>query len=56
MHAMGENFFKFCQCYGITPRVHYAVASRKNNYSLVKGMISFDQGGDRGGEWKKVVV
>ncbi len=30
----------------ITPCVRYAVASRKNPYSLVKGMISFfDQGG-----------
>jgi hypothetical protein len=28
----------------------------KNPYSLVKGMISFDQGEGGGGEWKKVVA
>ncbi len=35
--------------------MHYAVALRKNTYSLVKGMISFDQAGG-GGEWKKIDV
>jgi hypothetical protein len=39
--------------------VRYAVASRKNTDSLVKGMILFDQGGGgRGGgkrSWSKVL-
>ena len=55
----GLNLYQFCQRYGIAPHVRYAVASRKNTDSLVKGMIMVDQGGGgRGGgerSWSKVL-
>ena len=55
----GQNLLQFRQRYGIAPHVRYAVASRKNTDSLVKGMILFDQGGGgRGGgkrSWSKVL-
>ena len=47
----GQNLLQFRQRYGIAPHVRYAVASRKNTDSLVKGMILLDEGGGkRGGE------
>ena len=45
----GQNLLQFCQRYGIAPHVRYAVASRKNTNSLVKGMILLDKGGNKRG-------
>ena len=57
--SRGLNLYQFRRRYGIAPHVRYAVASRKNTDSLVKGMILFDQGGGgRGGgkrSWSKVL-
>ena len=50
----GQNLLQFRQRYGIAPHVRYAVASRKNTDSLVKGMILLDEGGGKRGGGIKV--
>ena len=44
-NTTGAKITLFRRRYGIAPHVRYAVASRTNTDSLVKGMILFDQGG-----------
>ena len=47
-NTTGAKITLFRRRYGIAPHVRYAVASRTNTDSLVKGMILFDQGGGGG--------
>ena len=45
----GQNLYQFHWCYSITHHVHYAVESRKNTDSLVKGIDCWTKGEVRGG-------
>jgi hypothetical protein len=45
----GLNLNQFRRRYGIAPNMRYAVASRKNTDSLVKGIRLLDEGGGKSG-------